>query len=131
MQQERRRRTGDLAACVLLAVLLAAPAWAGDDALTAEIVSEEVGVWNAEGKYLGLVPQKDFSKGELSVIDLNRSAVLLENKNGEPVWVDRIDVSLSQTGSVDEPCKKLSIAGSPDRKNTSTMGVASACEGSR
>ncbi len=113
-----------------LSTLWLATAAGGDEQAPLRIdkfVSKEVAIRDAEGQFVGTRPAKAFGKPPIEIRDLNRAAVQVLDKEGKAVWVDRIDVKLNHSGSVQELCKTLAMADSPDRTKAATMGVASAC----
>lgn len=129
LRMRRARRATEIAAAGLALCLLAAPAAADKPLAVIKFTAEEVGIRNAQGKFLGTRKASTLPRPPLPVKGLSKGAVKIR-AGKEAVWVDRMDVRLSASGSVKELCKKIAIADAGDRTSGGTMGVASVCEAS-
>lgn len=90
-------------------------------------LADPVGTRDADGRFIGTVPQADLPPAPAPVIDVQRGAVLVGTSSGKDVWLDRMDVKLNQAGSVRELCNSLARASSPDRTVAGTMGAGPNC----
>ncbi|MBD8595871.1 MULTISPECIES: hypothetical protein [unclassified Pseudomonas] len=80
------------------------------------------------GKSQGRLPVKDAPKPPLQVLAThpNLDQVQVE-LGGRKVWLDTMDLRLSEGKIVTTPCESLPISQKADTRNASTIGFGSGC----
>ena len=127
LRTRRVPRATEILAAGLAFCLLAAPAAAEKPLTVLKFTAKEVGIRDANGKFVGTRKASTLPTPPLPVQGLKKGAVKIR-AGREAVWVDRMDVRLSASGSIQELCKQLAVANAGDRTSAGTMGVASSCE---
>lgn len=92
--------------------------------------TENIETLDSSGKVISEVPVTALPKPEIVVLEHNKTLdlVKINNKAGEPVWLDVYFLKLNQGKVVDLPCHKLAETGEVDRHETGTMGFGGRCE---
>jgi hypothetical protein len=111
--------------CLLLAALFSPVSMA---TTVDGFLADPVALLDVQGKALGQLALKDAPKQPLQVLDQNDKLELVQVElNGRKVWLDTMDLRLSDGKIVTTPCADLSQSQKQDARNASTIGFGSTC----
>ena len=110
-------------------LLLAALCSPGVFAATVEAFeADPLTLLDAHGKSQGTLALKDAPKLPLPVLESNPNLELVQVElGGRKVWLDTMDLRLSEGKIVTTPCERLSNSQKADTRNASTIGFGSGC----
>ena len=91
-------------------------------------LADPIALLDAQGAPLGELPLKDAPKQPLQVLNKNDKLELVQVElAGNKVWLDTLDLRLSDGKVVTIPCESLSNSQKQDTQNASTIGFGSGC----